>query len=66
MTIFKVLLAAFSAVFGVIILGGFSVMVLGGLFSAAGTLLGILASFLDIVIWGIVLYWVFKELKNMF
>jgi hypothetical protein len=41
-------------------------MVLGGLFSAAGTLLGILASCLDIVIWGIVLYWVFKELKKMF
>lgn len=66
MTIFKILGAAFAAVFGVIVLGGFSVMVLGGLFTAAGTILGLLASCLDIVVWGIVLYWIFMEVKKHF
>ena len=62
MAILNMILTAFAAIFGVIIMGAFMVMVLGGLFTAAGTVLGLLASLLDVVVWGLIIYWIWKSI----
>lgn len=60
------LLIGFLAVIGVAVLGGLTVLLLGGIIASAGWLLGILAGALDAAIWVMLMYWMFKTIKSLF
>ena len=60
------LLVLFLSVIGVVVLGGMTVIILGGIIASAGWILGILAGALDAAIWVLVLYWMFKTIRAAF
>lgn len=64
MSILVGLLIGFLAVIGVVVLGGFTVLLIGGIIASAGWLLGILAGALDAAIWALLLYWLFKTVRE--
>ena len=60
----KGLLVLFVAVIGVVVLGGLTIILLAGIIASAGWILGILAGALDAAIWVLLLYWLYKAIKD--